>query len=221
MKKELGTDVRRRRGEIVSSITNWGRQNIREFPWRVNRTPYNILVAEIILRRTTASAGTRVYEQFISIYPDIEAIANADVKVIEDLLLTVGYNKQRARIIKDMALYIIEKYGGEIPNNKDDLLNIPHIGPYTAAAILSLGYGVPAAMVDSNTYRIYSRIFADRLPERPPYKDVLEIAEKILPKSKHQFFNLVLLDFGAIVCRYAYPKHNICPLAKICDSSGK
>ena len=139
MNAELKGEVRRKRREIVRRTLLWGRDNVRDFPWRRDRTPYRVLVAEIILRRTTAKAACRVYGAFLRRYPDVYTLSRADVGELEALLSAIGYHKQRALILKEVAQFVVSKYNGVIPNRREDLEAIPHVGHYTAGAVLSLG----------------------------------------------------------------------------------
>ncbi|MEM0385779.1 MAG: hypothetical protein QXH64_04920, partial [Nitrososphaeria archaeon] len=201
MNSELWKEVEAKRGKISQAVLNWGLKNVRYFSWRIDRTPYKVLVAEIILRRTTAKAACKIYETFITQYPDIHALSNSDVKELERILSAVGYHKRRALILKEVAEFTVSKYKAVIPNTKDDLVRVPHIGQYIAGAILSLGYGIPSAMVDSNVQRIIERLFSKKLPSKKRSQSINEIAEAVLPKEGHELFNFAMLDIGALICR--------------------
>jgi A/G-specific adenine glycosylase len=219
MEPRLEKEVGKKRGKIVHALLTWGSDNARDFPWRKNSTPYNILIAEIILRRTTAKAACRIYGDFIKHYPDIKALANADIKDLERILSAVGYHKRRAAILKEVAQFITSVYGGTIPNKKEELLRIPHVGYYTAGAILSLGYGIPSAMVDSNVERIIRRVFKDAMPVNGVKLTVIKIADMMVPEDGHKLFNLALLDIGALICRYSKTSCHDCPLQEVCDTA--
>jgi len=221
MNPKLWEEVEARRDRIRQAVLRWGSKNVRDFPWRRDRTPYRVLVAEIILRRTTAKAACRVYEAFIRRYPDIYALSNSDIKELEGILSAVGYHKRRALILREVAEFIVSRYGGVIPDTKDALLSVPHIGHYTAGAILSLGYGIPSAMVDSNVERVIRRLFSGSLPPRRGRHLICEIAEAILPREGHELFNLAMLDIGALVCRYGKPLCQECPLPPACDTQSR
>jgi A/G-specific adenine glycosylase len=214
---ELEKEVRDRRAELVSSLARWAAENMRDFPWRSGRSPYKVLVAEVVLRRTTATAAARVYDKLIERYPDVRALSQANTNDLEGLLLAVGYYKKRALILKEAAALVVAEHGGEIPDGREELLRIPHVGPYTAGAIQCLGFGIPSAMVDSNVLRIISRLFCNFLPNKA-YQTVLEVAEALIPREGCDVFNLAMLDLGALVCRYDRPRHGLCPLVSVCDS---
>lgn len=210
-------EIESRKIHIQKALIKWGEEHYRHFPWREKRTPYSVLISEILLKRTTASAAKRMYDEFMSSYPNLETLAKADKEKLENLLETIGYHKRRTDILIQIANYILIRYGREIPKTKEDLLEIPFVGPYTASAILSLGYGIPSAMVDSNVERIIRRLFLEYLSEKKSFRRVLEIADRLAPKENNQSYNYALLDFGAAICRYGKPKCNLCPTNNSCD----
>jgi len=212
-------EVIKRKKQFQSTVLDWARHNLRDFPWRKKRTPYSILVAEVILRRTTSKAALRVYEEFLKRWPNIKELSKADNQMLEELLKKIGYHKRRAKILVDIARFVEEEYSGKIPKNKEDLMRIPHVGHYITGAILSLGYDVPAPMVDSNVQRILSRVFRDHLPEKGLSRVLYKIAEALVPNEGHVLFNLGLIDLGALVCRYDRTICSACPLSNVCDTS--
>ena len=217
MDQRLETEVIGRRDNIVQSLLEWGKENFRDFPWRKKRTPYRILVAEIILRRTTAKAASRVYETLIDSYPSPAALSLAKVEKLEKTLSIVGYHKQRAKILKEVATFIVSNYNGKVPRQEDRLLEIPHVGQYIAGAVLSLGHGIPSAMVDSNIERIIRRLFSKHLSSKGVAKRVQEISGLMAPTEKNQVYNYALLDLGALICTYGLPRCVMCPLCQSCD----
>jgi A/G-specific adenine glycosylase len=203
--------------EFQRAVIGWAISNIRDFPWRKGRTPYRVLIAEVLLRRTTASAVRRVYENFLKSYPTTKDLANANKKELEASLSSLGYHKQRAKILKNIAAFIIREYHGKIPSSAENLLSIPHVGPYIAGAVLSFGYGVPAAIVDSNVDRILRRVFFSSISDKAPPRTIQDLANELVPKHKHQLYNFGLLDLGSLVCRYGMPRCQACPLRAVCD----
>lgn len=214
---EIERVVNERKSLIRSAIVEWAIKNSRRYPWRENRTPYRILVAEILLRRTTSSAVLRIYDGFISSYPTLGDLARAKENELRSTLASIGYQKLRAKILKEVAMFIAYKYQGEVPNLTEDLLAIPHVGLYTAGAVLSFGHGIPAAMVDSNVERILRRLFSSSLPRKVSLKQLNEIAKNLVSKSQHVPYNFGLLDLGGLVCKYDKPRCALCPLNEFCD----
>jgi A/G-specific adenine glycosylase len=211
-------EAKKRAPYIRRALLSWATVALRKFPWRQERTPYTVLIAEFLLKRTTSKAVDRVYENFLRLYPSINALLKADVKELEGFLKAIGYHKLRAREIKEAATYIANEFGSGIPKSVSTLLSIPNVGPYTAAAILSLGYGIRAPMVDSNVERIVQRIFRNSMPSRSMSRVTREVANVLLPDEKHDIFNLAILDLGGVICTYREPYCEKCPLQQECDT---
>jgi A/G-specific adenine glycosylase len=209
--------VKARMKVFQKSLLSWTTNHLRSYPWREQVTPYRILIAEFLLRRTTSKAVERIYESFINRYPDCGTLAGAETSELEVSLKPIGFHKQRARMLHEMMEYIEENLGGRIPESYDTLLGTPNVGPYIAGAVLSLAYGLRFAMVDTNVERIISRIFKHTLPKRGRFRRVQGTVEVLLPQESVARFNLGLLDLGALVCSYRWTKCDICPLNAICD----
>lgn len=208
---------KKRKDGFVADLIIWERENFRPFPWRKNTTPYRVFISEILLKRTTSKAADRVFERFLELFPDIETLYKADISKIEEVLKPIGLYKQRANGLKEIAKVVVEDYNGKFPSEYTDLLKIPHIGPYTAGAIQSIGLGMPAPMVDSNVYRVITRAFGDLLPEKPSHKKITELIGELLPENEHKCFNWGLIDLGALVCTYRGCNRNLCPVTKVCN----
>ena len=210
-------EIKSRKTAINKLLINWGKKSYRHFPWRENRTAYSVLISEVLLKRTTASAVKNVYGDFMSLYPNINELINADCGKLEVFLSRLGYHKIRTKILIEMAKYIIEKYGGQIPKSKEELLDIPYVGNYTANAVLSFCYNVPVAIVDTNVERIIKRVFLKCLPNKISFKLLQEVADTLSPKSNTSIYNYALLDFGGLVCKSGLPKCRVCPIKDVCD----
>ena len=198
-------------------MREWSDKNFSEFPWRHCRSPYEILVAEVLLKRTTASAAARIYERFLNKFPSLEDIVSARDEDLVGALSSVGLQRQRAHSMKQLAAWLLSRHGGTIPSDLESLLEVPGLGNYSAAAILSFGYGVPVAVLDANVERILLRVFGDSLLLRPSRSLLHGIAQELLPQDGHREYNYGLLDLGRLVCRYGNPKCGECPLASVCD----
>ena len=203
---------------FADCVLKWADRNFGDFPWRQRRSPYEILVAEILLKRTTATAAARIYDDFLLSFSSPRDIASAPDEELVKALSTVGLQHQRARSMKRLACWLLSKHDGDIPRDLEGLMEVPGLGDYSATAILSFGYGVSAAVLDANVERILLRVFRNTLPLRPSWTLLREVAHHLLPKEGHREYNYGLLDLGRLVCRYADPRCGECPLASVCDS---
>jgi len=210
-------EARKRASCVRLGLLSWAETGLRKYPWRTNRTPYSVMVAEFLLKRTTAPAVNRMFEQFMKRYPEISALYEANHNDLKESLQAIGYHKLRAREIKKTAAYIVEVLGGEIPKDLSKLLMIPNVGPYTASAILSLGYGIPASMVDSNVERIINRVFRNCMSDHQDLKTVKQIVDILLPAERHDIFSLALIDLGGTICTYRKTICEKCPINRCCD----
>ena len=202
---------------FADRVLEWGGENFSDFPWRSSRSPYEILVAELLLKRTTATAAARVYRDFVKRFPSLQEIAAAPDEELVKALSSVGLQYQRARSMKRLAVWIMSKHDGEIPRDLEDLLDVPGLGDYSATAVLSFGYGAPAAVLDTNVERILVRVFRNTLTPRPTSAALHELARVLLPEEGHREYNYGLLDLGRQVCTYVDPRCAECPLTSQCD----
>ena len=218
MQNSMSIHPPRNTSEVRRALLGWAAVHLREFPWRDRGTcVYQVLIAEVLLKRTTARAAARVFAGFITRFPDLESIEKASIEDLEGALAPVGLYRQRATGLKQMAQYLRRERGGQIPDNLPDLLKVPHLGPYSAGAVLSFGYGRPAAIVDSNVQRVLGRLYQCQLGESPTLSATQALADVLLDPEAHQVFNWALLDLGAVVCRYDVPRCRACPLSSVCE----
>lgn len=200
------------------AVLGWAASHLRDYPWRKSLgDPHAVLVAELLLKRTTATAASRIYAEFLGQFPNLTTLSESSEEKLSIALEKVGLQRQRARAIKALAFYLNDVAGGTIPNELARLLAVPGLGEYSARAVLSFGFDIPAAVVDSNVERVLSRVFQDLLPTRPTQRALQELADRLLPEKSHRLFNFALLDLGALVCRYVGPRCGECPIAHVCD----
>lgn len=176
-----------------------------------------MLVAEVLLKRTTATAAAKVYEDFIHQFPSPHSLADASITSVARALSSVGLQRQRARSFKSLADHLIRAESGQIPRSLPRLLDVPGLGEYSARAVLSFGHGTPAAILDTNVERLLHRVFLTVLPDKPSQSTLQELADQLLPVSDHRDYNFALLDLGATICRYVKPRCDECPLNSVCD----
>jgi A/G-specific adenine glycosylase len=210
-------DLLSRKRKIQLSLLGWAADHLRSFPWRKSTSPYEIIIAEVLLKRTTAKAAARIYEQFLIKYPSISSLSKARREDLESILKPIGYNLLRAKELYLISTFILENFGGKIPTERQDLLEIPFIGEYTAGAVLCFGFDSCSPMADSNVERIIYRIFARSFKKKPSNKKVIGVVSRIIPEQAFKQFNLALLDLGALVCLPKNPRCGLCPLLETCD----
>ena len=194
----------------------WSKEYLRDYPWRKTSNPYNILIAEFFLQKTDADTVAPIYESFLVRYPTLDLLVAADVGDIADLMKPLGLFFRAERLSRT-AQAIAERYGGKVPQTESELLKLPGIGNYTARAILSQAFDLPAAVMDTNVARILERFFGikgERVKSR--CKILWGSADRIAPKTNVGHWNLTLLDFGALICTARSPKCSKCPLALKC-----
>ena len=133
------------------------------------------------------------------------------------MLRPIGLHRQRSTGINEAAKYVVANYGGTLPVDYGDLIRIPHVGPYTAGAIMSFGYGMPVPVLDSNVRRVITRAFRETFGDKVSDKEILRVLKNIIPEDSPKLFNWSLIDIGAILCSYRYVKCIECPLERICD----
>lgn len=214
--------IAQRRLRVVRRLLRWSRKNFRDFPWRdPGASPYQVLIAELLLKRTTSTAAARLYPTFIEHFPSFSSIAEAPSEYLAESLRPIGLHRQRADGMKQLARHVCDTHQSELPASVESLQGLPHAGPYAARAVASFAFGKRAAVVDSNVVRILNRLLRDSLPAKPTVGLLQEVADSLGPRRSHRLFNYALLDLGATICRYDRPRCDLCPLAAVCDTAGR
>jgi A/G-specific adenine glycosylase len=203
---------------FIITLLQWFEANSRNFPWRIETDPYKILVSEMMLQKTRAENVIPVYNKFIKKYPNIKSLHMASFEDLKEEIKLLGLSTQRAKKFKLLGVVLVDKYNEKIPCNKGDLLELPGVGLYIANAVACFAFGADVPLLDTNIGRIIERVFSIKVSgeERKKIKVWNTIAD-FIPANKAREFNYSLIDFGAIVCTSRSPKHNLCPLIKICD----
>lgn len=197
-------------------IVRWqATQGRHTLPWQQNPTPYRVLVSEMMLQQTQVSTVVPYFERWMTAFPDISSLANADTDQVMALWQGLGYYA-RARNLHKAAKYIAER--GEFPFELSELLAIPGVGRYTAGAIRSFAYDAWGPIVDGNVRRLYCRLFAiEGVPLSASVdKQLWSLAEQLTPYQQNRSFAQALLDLGATVCKPRQPLCDRCPLQEHC-----
>jgi len=214
-------DVNREFIEYVRRVViDWYRVcGDRYLPWRETSDPWSVLVATILLRVTARSRVVRAYSDLLAKYPNPSSLAYARIGDVEELIKPVGLHRVRARQLVELAKALIEKYNGQIPCSRSELIKLPGVGEYTASVILLRVCKQPEPLLDTNTVRVYERLFNYKLKKHNPYRDkgLMSILEELIPRDPEEAyeFNLGVMDLGFKVCRKA-PSCVECPLRSKC-----
>ena len=207
--------------EFASILLEWFRENGRNLPWRQTRDPYAIWLSEIILQQTQVKQGWEYWERFMRRWPTVEALAAATEDEVLREWQGLGYYS-RARNLHYAASQIVAR--GGFPNTIEEIKKLKGVGDYTAAAIGSFAFDLPAAVVDGNVYRVLSRYFGIDTPINTTEGKKLfaAMAQELLPKANSQKltanYNQAIMDFGAIQCTPQSPKCEVCPLMESCEA---
>jgi len=210
---------------IVPSLLGWFELCKRDLPWRSDPLPYYVWVSEIMLQQTRVEAVKPYFARFIEALPDTAALASCPEDRLLKLWEGLGYYN-RARNMKRAAVIVMEKYGGNLPADTGRLLELPGIGSYTAGAIASIAYGLPAAAVDGNVLRVLSRLCGDSACiDDPGVKRFWEqqlgrmLCSEGPEKVPPSVFNQALMELGALVCvPGGAPRCSECPISSRCSA---
>lgn len=200
-----------------AELLKWSGQHPRPMPWKGETDPYKIWLSEIILQQTRVEQGLPYYEKFVRHYPTVQHLAEAP----EDQLLKdwegLGYYS-RARNLHSAARYIVQQLDGKFPDTFETIRQLKGVGPYTAAAIASFGFGLPYAVLDGNVYRVLSRVFGIDTPIDNPkaQRQFAALATELLDPEAPAAYNQAMMDFGALCCTPAQPACRECPFRGCC-----
>ena len=198
------------------ALLRWYDQHRRDLPWRKTRDPYRIWLSEIMLQQTRVAAVLEHYRLFLKRFPDIRTLASASESSVLAAWSGLGYYR-RARMLHQCAQKIVEEHRGRFPPSREALLALPGIGPYTAAAIASIAFAEPAAVVDGNVERVLERIAGGNLTSEQTWQR----AQALLSRTRPGDFNQAMMELGATVCLPRGPSCLVCPVRKWCVTQGE
>lgn len=206
------------RGAVASAVIQWFSLHKRDLPWR-GGSPYSVWVSEIMLHQTRVATVAPYYIRFMEKFPALEYLAAADIESVLRLWAGLGYYA-RARNMLKAAQKMRDNHDSTVPSNMEQLLALPGVGRYTAGAVLSIGYGIPAPIVDANVIRVLSRLFGlygdpDSTSNRA---QLWALAEELVPSNQPGEFNQGLMEIGSLICTPAEPKCSQCPLLLYCEA---
>jgi len=198
------------------ALLRWYDQTRRDLPWRRTRDPYRIWLSEVMLQQTRVAAVLEHYRLFLERFPDIPTLAEASESKVLAAWSGLGYYR-RARMLRHCAQRIMAEHRGRFPQTSQALQSLPGIGRYTAAAIASIAFAEPVAVVDGNVERVLQRLAGRQLTS----KDLWQRAQSLLSESRPADFNQAMMDLGAMVCTPRQPKCDSCPIRKWCATKGE
>jgi A/G-specific adenine glycosylase len=207
--------------KLASQAVDWHRDSARSFPWREpSAAPWEVLLAELLLRQTDAKRVRPVYEFLLRRAPSPAALANISRTELELALSPLGLQRQRAVGMSELAVRICRDWSGELPVSTKDLMRLPHVGPYAAGAVVVFALGGRALMPDVNIGRIGGRYLGLPSSNRAEIKRVASRIGRLAPKGYERSFYFALLDLSSAICR-ARPKCVQCPLNGNCRYARK
>lgn len=198
-------------------LLNWFSQNKRPLPWRTHYEPYHVWLSEIMLQQTRVEQALPYYENFLKKFPSVESLAKAPEQSVLKAWEGLGYYS-RARNLHKAAKKIVSDFDGKIPNNYNQLIGLPGFGEYVAAAVSSIAFNEPRAVVDGNVFRVLSRYFGIKsdIALSQTKKEFFELANNLIPKNGARNFNQGIMELGALVCTPKNPNCSECPISKNC-----
>lgn len=204
-----------RKNKVRAALLDWGKANLRQYPWRDTQDAYAILIAEVLLHRTRADQVVPVYIKLLREYPTIQQLARSHPKKLSTILHPLGLF-WRVPLLREMAESITLS-GGHIPPDADWLQSLPGVGPYIAASTVSCAFNLPEPILDTNTVRILGRVTGSHVTDssRRSRKFRTMMAE-LIDHEQPRAFNLALLDLAALICKPAKPACPKCPIQRSC-----
>jgi len=210
-------DTEQKKTYFSTELLAWYRKHRRDLPWRRSRNPYYIWISEVMLQQTRVDTVIPYFHRFIERFPTVESLAEAPEEDVLKLWEGLGYYS-RARNLQGAVREVHERYGGIVPNTKEEISSLKGVGPYTSGAVLSIAYNIPEPAVDGNVMRVLSRYF---LIEEDIMKGstrvwMEKLAKELIPDGAAGDFNQGLMELGALVCTPRSPHCLTCPVMAHC-----
>jgi A/G-specific adenine glycosylase len=188
-------------------------------PWRRTRDPYAVVVAEFMLQQTQVDRVLPLYVAFLERFPTFAALAAADAGDVMRAWRGLGYNS-RARRLRLLAQTVASEHAGSLPRGRDELLALPGIGPYTAAAVRAFAFNENDAALDTNIRRVVHRLsFGIEFPARAGEREIDAAAAAMVPPGRGHDWNSAMMDLGSTICTARAPKCLLCPLSALCAAA--
>lgn len=215
LKPTLAQHPRRLR-TFRAQVLGWYDANKRDLPWRVTKDAYSIWLSETMLQQTRVAVVKEYYPRFLKRFPTLEALAGARLSSVLAAWSGLGYYR-RARALHVAARIVQREMDGQFPRAAEELRTLPGVGPYTAAAVASIAFGQPVAVVDGNVERVITRLLGNQFQTAALWKR----AEEMLDPSRPGDFNQAMMELGATVCLPRQPLCSTCPIYRWCAMRGR
>jgi len=201
--------------QVVAPLQAWASTGLRDLPWRRSRDPWHILVSEVMLQQTQVSRVIDRYDEFLARFPTATSCAEAPSSAVIELWAGLGYNRRAVNLWR-AAQRVVEEHDGHLPADRDGLLALPGIGPYTARAIQAFAFEYDVGVVDTNVGRLLARWTGICLtPKQAQY-----LADELVPVGQGWTWNQSLFDFASAVCTKSESACAECPLQGSCAWKG-
>ena len=202
---------------LSSRLLTWYRAHGRTLPWRGLTDPYAVWVSEIMLQQTRVETVIPYFEKWMRLFPTVQALANASEQEVLNAWEGLGYYS-RARNFHKSAKIVVEKHGGTLPGNLEELAKLPGVGRYTVGALASIVFNMDEPALDGNLKRVYTRLFdvSEPVNSSGGEKKLWRIARENLPNGRAAEFNQALMDLGATICLPKKPRCLLCPVMDLC-----
>jgi A/G-specific adenine glycosylase len=201
---------------IAPELLAWYDTNKRDLPWRTDRDPYRVWISEIMLQQTRVAAVIEHYRRFLERFPTVQKLAAARASSVLAAWSGLGYYR-RARMLHAAAKKVVKEFGGEFPTTSVQLRSLPGVGRYTAAAIASIAFDEPLAVVDGNVERVIVRVNG----KRSSGEELWQSAERWLDRKRPGDFNQAMMELGATICLPRAPQCLLCPIRSFCATRGE
>jgi A/G-specific adenine glycosylase len=197
-----------------TTLSRWFRGRRALYPWRIDPSPYRVLVSEVMLQQTQAARVAPAFDRFLARFPDVRTLARAGRADVVRAWGSLGYNR-RAVALHEAARIIVRDHGGRVPSDVEGLRRLPGVGPYTAAAVVAMGHGAPVVAMDTNVRRVVARAAMGRDASNAHLHEVIRVASRWLDRNDPGGWNQAVMDLGRELCR-STPRCEACPLSEIC-----
>lgn len=204
------------------ALVTWFRKQAKDYPWRRTTDPYEILVSEVMLQQTQIATvlGKGYYTKFLRVFPDVRVLAVATDEALLKAWEGLGYYR-RVRMLRETARAVRDRYAGIFPEQLENLLRLPGIGPYTAGALRAFAFGKPAVLVDGNVARVLARLmdFQSPIDDGTGLKQLWQWAVELADDKHPREYHAALMELGQQLCRPRGPDCMNCPVAGFCATA--